>query len=67
MSDAYEQIQKENDRRHRHNEDQSRCRHCANFVDKGEPENGQLRYHCKSCDRHILEWVGNWQSKAESD
>lgn len=46
------------ERRYNHyDEDRvERCR-CGSFVSKPEPENGQVRYYCRACDRWQLEYI----------
>jgi len=42
----------------------SRCKRCGSFIPTQEPEHGKVVYHCKGCDRHIMEWVGKRTQKA---
>lgn len=53
--DAAAQIAATQDKRHRNNTDQPRCRDCAKFVSKGDPVDGVYRYFCENCDRFIIE------------
>lgn len=61
---AVQQIAEYNERRHNHFDESavSRCKHCGSFVDKGEPEQGRVRYTCGACNHAILEYTGQRQA-----